>query len=233
MNIKCVAVDDEPFAIEKLKAFITKIPYLGLEATFSDAANALSFIGENEVHLLFLDIQIGKISGIEMIEKMPVKPQVIFTTAYNEYALKAFELSATDYLLKPFTFERFQQAVSRAAEYFEWQNSPVHALPSEVSYFFVKSGYRLVKILLSDIIYVEGMRDFLAIMTVNGRIIVNQTFQYLEKLLPKSFIRCHKSYIVSIPKIDNIEKDRIMIGGKLIPVGETYKENFYRSLQKL
>lgn len=233
MIIKCIAVDDEPFAIEKLKSFISRVPYLKLEATFSDARSALNFINENEVHLLFLDIQIGKISGIEMIGKMQVKPQVIFTTAYNEYALKAFELSATDYLLKPFTFERFRQAVSRAAEYLEWQKSTFLARTEEVNYFFVKSGYRLIKVFLADIIYIEGMRDFLAIMTVTGRIIVNQTFQELEKLLPKSFIRCHKSFIVSIPKIESIEKDRIMIGGKLIPVGETYKEDFYRSLQKI
>ncbi|MGE5406172.1 MAG: LytR/AlgR family response regulator transcription factor, partial [Methanosarcina sp.] len=129
--------------------------------------------------------------------------------------------------------ERFSQAVSKASDYIEWQNSQAPVLPAEINYFFVKSGYRLVKIFLADIIYIEGMRDFLSIITTGGRILVNQSFQELEKLLPKSFIRCHKSYIVSIPKIESIEKDRILIDGKLIPVGETYKENFYRSLQKL
>lgn len=233
MNIKCVAVDDEPFAIRKLTSFIEKIPFLRLEATFADAAGALNFLKANEIHLLFLDIQIGRLNGIEMIERMPVKPQIIFTTAYSEYALKAFELSVTDYLLKPFTFERFKQAVSKAADYIEWQNIATRTQQAEISHFFVKSGYRLVQISLANILYIEGMRDFQAVITINGRILVNQSFQDLEKLLPAGFIRCHKSYIVSISRIESIERDRIRIGTKLIPVGETYKEVFYKSLKKI
>lgn len=233
MSINCVAVDDEPFAVKKLVSFIEQVPRLSLKATFSDAVTAMDFLRENDVDLLFLDIQIGKMSGIEMIEKMTKKPQVIFTTAYNEYAMKAFELSITDYLLKPFTFERFMKAVSRAVEYIEWQNNAAEAKKPAVNYFFVKSGYRLVKIFIDDILYIEGMRDFQCVMTTGGRILVNQSFQELEKLLPKDFVRCHKSYIVSLPKIESIEKDRIRIATKLIPVGETYKENFYNSLRKV
>lgn len=233
MNIRCVAVDDEPFAIKKLKSFVEQVSYLRLEATFSNAGSALDFLINNDVDLLFLDVQIGKMSGLEMIEKMTKKPQIILTTAYNEYALKAFELSVTDYLLKPFTFERFKQAVSRAAEYIEWQYGSAQSSKPVPDCFFVKSGYRLVKIFMGDILYIEGMRDFQSVNTINGRVMVNQSFQELEKLLPREFIRCHKSYIVSIPKIESIEKDRIKIGAKLIPVGETYKDNFYKSLQKI
>jgi two-component system, LytTR family, response regulator len=233
MNIKCMAVDDEPFAIEKLKSFIEKIPHLSLAATFSNPSGALEFMKSNEIQLIFLDIQMGEISGIEMIERMKNKPQIIFTTAYNEYALKAFELSVTDYLLKPFTFDRFRQAIGKATDYIDWQNVASHSMVPDINYFFVKSGYKLVKIFLSDILYIEGMRDFQSVMTTSARILVNQSFQELEKLLPKSFIRCHKSYIVSLPKIESIEKDRIRIGSKLIPVGETFRDNFYKSLQKI
>lgn len=230
MRINCIAVDDEPLAIEKLKAFIGKLPQLQLVATFGRASDAIGFIRNNSVQLLFLDIQMDGITGIEMVEQMIEKPQVIFTTAYNEYALKAFELAVTDYLLKPYTFDRFKLAVNKAIDYISWQEAAVQSNSSPVDYIFVKSGYKLVKIFLNDILYIEGMRDYQCIVTPTEKILASHSFQELEKTLPRGFVRCQKSYMVSLSKIESIENDRIKIGSKYIPIGDTYKEAFYKMI---
>lgn len=228
MRISCIAVDDEPLAIEKLKAFIGKLPQLQLVATFGRASEAIGFIRNNPVQLIFLDIQMDGITGIEMVEQMIEKPQVIFTTAYNEYALKAFELAVTDYLLKPYTFDRFKLAVNKAIDYISWQEAAAQSNSAPVDYIFVKSGYKLVKVFLNDILYIEGMRDYQCIVTPTEKILASHSFQELEKTLPRGFVRCQKSYMVSLSKIESIENDRIKIGNKYIPIGDTYKEAFYR-----
>jgi len=230
MNIKCIAVEDEPLALEKLKSFIGKLPQLELVATFRNAQSALEFIWHNPIHLVFLDIRMDGVSGIEMIEQMGIRPQVIFTTAYNEYAIRAFELAATDYLLKPYTFERFCQAVNKADEYIKWKQPEAIDKKTQPDYIFVKSGYKLVKIILEQVLYIEGMRDYQCIVTPESKILASITFVELEKILPKGFVRCHKSYIVSISKIESIENDRIKIGNKYIPIGDTYKESFYKQI---
>jgi two-component system, LytTR family, response regulator len=230
MRIKCLAVDDEPLALEKLKSFIGLIPYLQLEGAFINPVKAVEFLKYNPVQILFLDIRMVELSGLEMAEQMIFRPQIIFTTAYNEYALKAFELSVTDYLLKPYTFERFEQAVNKAADYFRWQKAAEMAAKQNIDYIFVKSGYKLVKIMIQDILYLEGMRDFQSIVTIHGRVVASHSLAELENMLPAGFVRCHKSFVVSIPKIESIEKDRIKIGSQLIPIGESYREDFYRKL---
>lgn len=230
MRINCIAVDDEPLALEKLKVFIGKLPQLQLVATFGRASAAIEYLRNNPVQLLFLDIQMDGLTGIEMVEQMIEKPQVIFTTAYNEYALKAFELSVTDYLLKPYTFDRFKLAVNKAIDYIYWQEAASHATPAMVDYIFVKSGYKLVKVFLNDILYIEGMRDYQCIVTPSEKILASHSFQELEKTLPRRFVRCQKSYMVSLPKIESIENDRIKIGNKYIPIGDTYKEAFYKMI---
>jgi DNA-binding LytR/AlgR family response regulator len=230
MRINCIAVDDEPLAIEKLKAFIGKLPQLQLVATFGRASAAIEYLRNQPVQLLFLDIQMDGVTGIEMVEQMIEKPQVIFTTAYNEYALKAFELAVTDYLLKPYTFDRFKLAVNKAIDYICWQEAAAQASTVPVDYIFVKSGYKLVKIFLNDILYIEGMRDYQCIVTPSEKILASHSFQELEKTLPRSFVRCQKSYMVSLPKIESIENDRIKIGNKYIPIGDTYKEAFYKMI---
>lgn len=230
MNIKCIAIEDEPLALEKLKSFIGKLPQLELVAAFRNAQSALEFIWHNPVQLIFLDIKMDGLSGIEMIEQMGIRPQVIFTTAYNEYAIRAFELAATDYLLKPYTFERFCQAVNKADEYLKWKQSAAIANKTQTDYIFVKSGYKLVKIILKQVLYIEGMRDYLCIVTPESKVLASITFLEIEKILPKDFVRCQKSYIVSISKIESIENDRIKIGNKYIPIGDTYKESFYKQI---
>lgn len=230
MNFKCIAVDDEPLALEKIRSFVGKLPGLHLEATFRNAADALQYLKDQEIHMIFLDIQMDKMTGIEMLEQMTRRPQVILTTAYSEYALRGFELSVTDYLLKPFTFERFAQAVHKAAEYIQWQQSAMALAKEEADYIFVKSGYRLVKIMQDEILYIEGMRDFQCIMCKNEKVLASHSLQELGNMLNKRFVRCHKSYIVAVSKINSIERERIFIGNKSIPIGEMYREAFYNSI---
>jgi len=229
MNIKCIAVDDEPMAIEKIKLFVGRLPQLKLMATFRNAPAAIGYLENNPVQLIFLDIRMDGLSGIEMAAQITNKPQIIFTTAFNEYAIKAFELAVTDYLLKPYTFERFNLAVNKAADYIYWQEAAM-ANQKTIDYIFVKSGYKLVKIFLNEILYIEGMRDFQCIITPTAKVLASTTLQELEVMLPNEFVRCQKSYIVSLGKIESIENDRIKIGNKLIPVGDSYKEAFYRQI---
>jgi DNA-binding LytR/AlgR family response regulator len=230
MNIKCIVVDDEPLAIEKVKSFVEKLPFLELVAKFRNAIDALEFIRNNHVQIIFLDIQMDKLTGIEMLEKMVIRPQVILITAYNDYAIKGFELAVTDYILKPYTFERFLQAVNKAVDYIKWQQQQNVSISQSIDYLFIKSGYKIVKVFLNEIQYIEGMRDFQSIVTDNEKIIASHTMQELEKLLPGNFIRCHKSFIVSIAKINSIEHDRIRIGNNFIPIGESYKDEFYKHI---
>jgi two-component system, LytTR family, response regulator len=230
MRISCAAIDDEPLALEKLKLFTGQVPGLELRGAFTDPVKASMYLKSNKVDLLFLDIQMNEKSGFDIICELDFKPQIILTTAFDEYAFRAFELSVTDYLLKPFTFERFSKAVAKAGDYIRWQNESTLSRHLNQEFIFIKSGYKLVKILVNEILYIEGMRDFQAVVTTRGRIIAGITFQEFEELLPDTFVRCHKSYMVSLPKIESIERDRIRIGNKIIPVGETFREAFYRKL---
>ncbi len=230
MNFKCIAVDDEPLALEKIRSFVEKLPRLILAATFRNAADALAYVKNHEVHLLFLDVQMDRMTGIEMLEQMRLRPQVILITAYSEYALRGFELSVTDYLLKPYTFERFAQAVNKAAEFIEWQKTSIAPATEKTDYIFVKSGYRLVKIMQDEIMYIEGMRDFQCIMCKTEKILASHSMHDLGNMLNKGFVRCHKSYIVAVSKINSIERERIFIGNKSIPIGEMYRESFYKSI---
>jgi two-component system, LytTR family, response regulator len=230
MVIRCIAVDDEPLAIEKVKSFAEKIPHLEMVATFTNSLNAFDFVRNNSVQLIFLDIQMDRMTGIEMLEKMIVRPQVILTTAYSEYAMKGFDLAVTDFLLKPYTFDRFSLAVSKATEYILWQQAAPAINPKPVDYIFVKSGYKLVKIFIADILYIEGLRDYQNIVTYSEQVIASHSINELEKLLPEVLVRCHKSFIVSISAITSIEHDRIRIGNKHIPIGDSYRDEFYKHI---
>ena len=223
----CIIIEDEPLALEKTRDFVTKIPFLHLSATFDNALTGLSYLNNNKVDLLFLDINMDELSGIELLESSKISSQVIITTAYQEYALKGYELKITDYLLKPFTFNRFLQAVNKAQENIAHRNSD-----PQPEFIFVKTEYRLEKIMLNEIVYIEGMRDYRRIHTVNKRVMTLQNFSEFEKLIPSSIVcRVHKSYMVAISKIVSIERNRIKIADQLIPVSETYKEVFYKIIQ--
>lgn len=227
MNLTCIIVEDEPLALEKAEGYVQKLPFLHLSATFDNAMEALSFLKRNPVDLVFLDIHLGDISGIQLLETGAIKSQVILTTAYHEYALKGFDLKVTDYLLKPYTFERFVQAVDRVQNLL-----PKSETPSAKPFIFVKTEYRLEKILLDDLLFIEGKGDYLQIHTPSKKIMTLQTFAEFEQALPPNVVcRVHKSYMVAVAKIDSIEKDRIRIKESLIPISESYKQAFFAAIQ--
>lgn len=221
----CIIIEDEPLALEKTRDFVNKVPFLQLKATFDNALTGLSYLNNNKVDLLFLDINMDELSGIELLENSKINSQVIITTAYQEYALKGYELQITDYLLKPFTFNRFLQAVNKAQV-----NLARHASETQPDFIFVKTENRLEKIMLDEIVYIEGMRDYRRIHTIhkNVKIMTLQNFSEFEKLIPPNLIcRVHKSYMVALNKIMSIERGRIKIADQLIPISETYREAFF------
>jgi DNA-binding LytR/AlgR family response regulator len=220
----CIIIEDEPLALEKTKDFVNKVPFLHLSATFDNALTGLAYLNNNKVDLLFLDINMDELSGIELLESSKITSQVIITTAYQEYALKGFELQVTDYLLKPFTFNRFLQAANKAQE-----NLSQRIAEKQLDFIFVKTENRLEKININDILYIEGMRDYLRIHTVNKKIMTLQSFSDLEQLLPSHLVcRVHKSYMVAVNKIESIERSEIKIGAVIIPVSVTYKELLFQ-----
>lgn len=220
----CIIIEDEPLALERTRGFVNKLPFLNLCGTFENALDGLFYLRSNKVDLIFLDINMDELSGIEFLESSKIDSQVIITTAYQEYALKGYELNVTDYLLKPFTFDRFLKAVSKAQENIS-QAAPV--APPE--FIFVKTENRLEKINLSEIMYIEGMRDYRRIHTVNKKIMTLQNFSELEQLIPPGMVcRVHKSYMVGINKIESIERNRIKISNQIIPISETYKTMFFQ-----
>jgi len=224
MLIKCIIVEDEPLAQERLKHYIEKLPFLQLQGVFSNGLDALVYLRAQPVDLIFLDINIGEFTGIQLLETAHAPVEVIITTAYHEYALKGYDLNVRDYLLKPFTFERFILAVDKARDHLSR-----HATARDKNYLFVKTAYRLEKLLLQDILYIEGMRDYRRIHTPLKRIMTLQTFREFEEEIPASIIcRVHKSFMVAIDKIDAVEKDGILIGRTIIPISDTYKKAFYQ-----
>ena len=222
----CIIIEDEPLAMERTKDFVMKIPFLTLCETFDNALNGLTYLKSNEVDLLFLDINMDELSGIELLESSKINSQVIITTAYQEYALKGYELNVTDYLLKPFTFNRFLQAVNKAQE-----NLSARIAENQRDFIFVKTENRLEKITLNDIVYIEGMRDYRRIHTVNKKIMTLQNFKELEQIIPSNLVcRVHKSYMVALNKIESIERCRIKIADQLIPISDTYNEIFFQKI---
>lgn len=223
MKINCIIIEDEPLALERTREYVLKLSFLNLLSTFDNAFDALAFLKTNRVDLIFLDINLGEFSGIQLLETSAVSSQVIITTAYQEYALKGFDLKVTDYLLKPFTFERFVQAVDRVQS-----NLPAKKSPAIKNFIFVKTENRLEKLFLREILYIEGMRDYRRIHAVNKKLMTLQTFNDFERQIPPNILcRVHKSYMVALDKIDSIEKDRIKIKDREIPVSETYKQRLF------
>lgn len=222
MVINCIIVEDEPLALKRTTDFVGRVPYLNLLASFTSGFEAIGFVKEHDIDLMFLDIEMDGFTGIELIESLSKKPQIIITTAYDKYALKGFELHVADYLLKPFGFDRFLNAVERVYDIIE------KAGKEEKGYIFIKTEYRLERIAVDEILYIEGMGDYRNIRTTTKKILTLQTFSELEKLLPKNqFCRVHKSYIVSVNKIISVERHRIKMQENLIPISDNYKERFY------
>ena len=221
--IECIVVEDEPLAVTRITEYIARVPFLKLLNTFDNGIAAIEFLSKNSVDLLFLDIHMEGLSGIEVLEVMKQKPDVILTTAYDQYAIKGFELSVTDYLLKPFSFQRFLEAVSKVEHKRNTQTNE-----SLAPFIFIKTEHKLEKVFLNDILFIEGMRDYRRIHTTSKKIMTLQTFAELEETLTgRGFCRVHKSFMVSLSKIEFVERDRIKIGNDLIPISDTYKTSFY------
>ena len=227
MQINCIAIDDEPLALSKLEGFISKVPELRLVRTFDDPVEAIGWLKENGTDLIFLDIQMEQLTGIQFLEVIEPSSKVILTTAYDQYAIKGFELNVTDYLLKPFSFQRFLQTVNKAMEYFSTKKNSEND-----RFIFVKTEYRLERIDIDDILYIEGMKDYLRIICSGKKVMTLQSFAKIEESLPdKKFCRVHKSYIVAIDKIKSIERGVIIIADQRIPVSNTYKDIFFSKIK--
>lgn len=228
MKINCIAIEDEPLALNKIMVFIEQVDYLTLLEGFNNAVDAIGFLKNNAVDLIFLDIRMKQLSGIQFLESLQLKPKVIITSAYDEYALKGYELDVADYLLKPFTFERFLKSVDKV---YNQLNSTKNDNPNDS--IFVKTEYRIERIEIRDILYIQGMKDYLQIHTADRKIMTLQTFKNLLEALPQiDFQRVHNSYVVSIPKIEHIERNRIRIGKELIPISESYRDKFFGILKE-
>jgi two-component system, LytTR family, response regulator len=228
MKINCIVIEDEPLALKKISGYISKIDYLNLLSVFNNAIDAIGFLKTNVIDLIFLDIRMKGFSGIQFLESLNSKPKIIITSAYDEYALKGYELDVSDYLLKPFAFDRFVKSVEKI--YRELIDNKLEQMPD---YIFVKTEYRIEKVDLKNILYVQGMKDYLQIFTVEKSIMTLQSFRNFIHALPeKEFIRVHNSYIVSISKIESIERNRIRIGEKIIPISDSHKDNFFNLLKE-
>lgn len=230
MTISCVAIDDEPIALEVLEEYISRTPNLELLKTFTDGFKAIEFIKENKVQLIFLDIQMPQITGIQLLKSLPEPPLVIFTTAYSNYAIEGFNLNAIDFLLKPFEYDRFLKAINKAGEYILYRDRQAEAVTGS-GFIFVKSDYQIVKIDLTDISMIEGMDDYVKIFTSKKMILSNMTMKdILSKLPSPGFTRVHRSFIVSLSHIESVRNKRIKIGEKFIPVGDSFADSFYKLL---
>lgn len=229
--IKAIAIDDEPPALKLIENFCGRTEELLLEKTFTMPAEGLKHLRKFPVDLLFLDIQMPSVNGIDFYKAVKQDTMVIFTTAYSEYAVEGFNLSAVDYLLKPFTFTRFQQAVTKAAEYHNYKTQSSAETPK---YLFIRADYSLLKIAITDIIYIEGLDDYLKIHLANSNpVVARMTMKaILEKLPANDFIRVHRSYIIPFNRIESYRNKLITIAGSFIPTGSSYEENFLKHFNK-
>lgn len=240
MVINCIVVDDEPLAIDIINDYIEKIPFLKLVKSFQNPIEALTAVQEGGVDLVFLDVQMPELTGIQFLKIANNKCRIILTTAYPQYALEGYEHNVVDYLLKPIAFDRFY----KAAEKVQWlmglapqgaqeTQAPV-TTPQPVAndFIFVKTEYKIQKIYLNDILFIEGLKDYVSIYTKTERIITLQSMKKIDEGLPDHrFVRVHKSYIVALDKIESIERSRISIGDKIIPIGDTHRDYFFKMIE--
>ncbi|MBO9637443.1 MAG: response regulator transcription factor [Siphonobacter aquaeclarae] len=233
--IRCLAVDDEPLALEVIEAYCAKVPNIRLIDLCRGPMQALQVLAHTQVDLLLLDIEMPDLSGLQLLRMLKNPPLVILTTAYQEFALESYEVSALDYLLKPILFERFVQAIHKAQE----RLAPVagaesHVLPTvfPTKSLFIKSEGRTIRLDISDILYVEGRKDYVMIYTSEKKWITQLTLAWIEeRLISEGFVRIHRSYIVAIHKIDLLDRNSIQINGKHIPIGDFYRENLWKLIR--
>lgn len=226
--IRCIAIDDEPLALELLEDNISKVPFLELVATCENAMEAMAILQQHQVDLIFLDIQMPGLTGIQFIQSMREKPMIILITAYEKYALEGFNLDVVDYLLKPVSLDRFIKSCNKANELFQLKTKSNTNTPEiHSTYFFVHADYSLLKIVFSDVLYIEGLKDYIKIHLKSAAypVITRMTMKLAEEQLPTAqFIRIHKSYIVSHQHITSVRKSSVFIGSVELPVGDNYPD---------
>jgi DNA-binding LytR/AlgR family response regulator len=233
--IHTIAIDDEPLALQLINSYITKTPFLKLLGTFNNPLDAIEFISHNEVNLIFLDIQMPDLTGIEFTRSLHEGPKIIFTTAYEKYALEGFKLDVVDYLLKPYNYEEFLKAAQKAKKLIELENQALPLIEANNKFLFLKSEYKIKRINFNDILYIEGLKDYIKVYVQNEPkpILSLNSLKTLETKLPASrYMRVHRSFIVNLEKIDTIERSRIVFGKVYIPVSDQYKEKFQEFLDE-
>lgn len=235
MTIKCVVVDDEPLALSVLERYIRMTPNLQLVEKFTNPVKAFKFLNDNEIDLLFVDIQMPDLNGFELVNNLKIKPVFIFTTAFSEYALDGFKADALDYLLKPIDFPEFTKAVNKAMEWIDVKSEKNSQFKATKEFLFIKSEYKIIRINFSEITYIQGMSEYVKIHLSNRKPIMSLlSLKSLETQLPENnFMRVHKSYIVNLQKINTIERNEIVYeDGTIIPVSQQYKSQFQEFIEK-
>ncbi len=225
--MKAIAVDDEPIALEIVRAHASKVPFLELKAEFTDAFQALEYLQKESIDLIFLDIKMPDISGIEFFNSLRIKPLLIFTTAYSQHAVTSFEMDAIDYLLKPFSLARFIQACNKAFELYNFRNA------TETSdHLYLKTGYEQVKVMYDEILYLEATGNYVTFVLKDKKVLARSTFAEAIHWLPRQkFVRVHRSYMVSVSKIEKVERHQVTIGVHKIPVSEAYQQQLLMMLK--
>jgi DNA-binding LytR/AlgR family response regulator len=238
MKINCIAIDDEPLALDIIREYCSKVSFLNLLRTFDNAIESIDYLRTNTVDLIFLDIQMEELTGIQLLNALKSRPYVIFTTAYERYAIQGFELDVVDYMLKPISFDRFIKGVNKVFDRMQMDAGTPKAetqkpRAEEPTFFFVKTETRMERIENQDVLYVEGMGDYWRIVTKTRRIMTLMNAKKLEEVLREpQFCRVHKSYFIALDKIESIERNRIKIGDQYIPVSETYHKAFFDLVER-
>jgi len=243
MKLKCIAVDDEPLALDLVSKFIEQTSFLSLEAKFDNAIQALGYLNQNDIDLMFLDIQMPDLSGMELARIIDgknnlKKPKIIFSTAYNQFAIEGYKVDALDYLLKPFSYEEFLKASTKAYQYYEnqsKQSSEKKESDKPTEYIFLKVEYSLVKVMLKEIAYIEAYKDYVKVHLAGklNPLLSLTSMKSMEEMLPSdNFMRIHRSYIINLDHIDSVSRNTVNIGDTNISVSENYKDNFMEFLNR-
>ena len=233
MKLNCWIVDDEPLALELLSSYVSRTPFLNLTGKYSSAVKAMEDLSKDEVNVIFLDIQMPEVNGMEFAQMIDENTRIIFTTAFSEYALDGYRVNALDYLLKPFSYSDFLNAAKRALKWYEMKIGAQENKENISDGIFVRADYKLVHILYDDILFIEGLKDYIKIYTVKEKrpIITLMSLKSMEEELPENrFIRVHRSYIISRSRISSIDKNRILILDHQVPIGETYRKGFMNAI---
>lgn len=236
MIIKCIAIDDEPLALKQIESYINKTPFLELVALCQSAFEAMECLKENDIDLMFVDINMPDLNGMDFVKSLSTKPQVIFTTAYSEYAMEGFQVDALDYILKPISYPVFLKAATKAKTWFDMNQKSVETIQTSPDFLFVKSEYKLIRIALADIKYIESANEYIQIHLVNDSPVTTLIrLKTMEEQLPKDrFMRVHRSFIVNLDQVKVIERNRIIFDQKVfIPIGEQYKDAFQSYVDKI